>query len=452
MYAILNVSIIFPNTNARSQSMSTKIKILNLIRHPKVKNIWGVASNILIKVFGTKFAARLTLTGSDYSQIKPNSDIVLCISRDYFSKDIEQLNKRSKYSYLELKGGFTRFQESWLHKSARLQTYYQRRLYFLGNNPVNKSTDYARRIFNEISKKGRIVAVMSANIDYWQDTGFKLICKEMKVPFLSLSREHYTIPKSYVSNQKWFKDAEFRFEGSGVAVAGHQTEAILIESGACTKEQVRVTGFPRFDAWQEIDRNKPLEKREYITLMTYSQGYYADDQFKEAYRLFIESAKEHENKSDVKFLVKAKNLDDHHYLKTIFKGELPSNVKISYQIPLFEILPKSRLVIGFNSLSLGDALIANANIIVPKWGSCDRDPHELILSPEDELNKKIIDFTPSPEAFKASIAKAANGEFDTIDKKSNLKVLNKLFYFPETGTISQKVEDFITEKFKKINE
>ena len=430
--------------------MVTKTDLLNLARHPNFKKIWGLLSNILVKALGTDFAAKLTLAGSDYSQIKPGKEIVLCISRDYFSKDIEQLNKRSKYSYFELKSRFTRFQESWLHQSARIQTFYQRRLYFLGKKPVDMSKAYANKIFEDISKKGKIVAVLSANIDYWQDTGFKLVCKDNKIPFLSLSREHYTIPKSYVANQQWFKDARFKFEGDGVAVAGFQTEAILVESGACTKDQVRVTGFPRFDAWREIDLTTPLNKRQYITFMTYSQGYYADDQFQEAYKLFIECAREYSDKSDIKFFVKAKNLDDQHYLNTIHKEELPKNLEVSYQIPLFEILPKSRLVIGFNSLSLGDSLIANTNIIIPKWGSCDRDPYELILSPEDKLNQKIIDFTHAPAEFKASIARAVRGEFRKIDEKSNLEILNKLFYFPETGTISQQVEDFITEKYTAI--
>lgn len=422
--------------------MSLKSKLINAVRHPSLSNIWNYATFLMVRALGPKFAAKLTLMGSDWSQIQPNRPVVVCISRDYFTKDVKELNRLGQFSYFEINGGYTKFQSHWTPSSLRIQTYYQRQL--SGHRrATSNSIAYARAILEQISKHGTVSAIMSANIDYWQDTGFKKMAKELAIPFLSLSREHYTIPKSFNICRERFQDAEFQFEGSGVAVAGPQTLDILKSSGACGENQISVTGFPRFDAWNKVDTARPLQKRPYVTLLTYSKGYYADDHFVELLNLFIEIARENTTVKQVQFVVKTKNLEDQHYVKSIIHKDLPENIDISYEKPLFKVLPKSRLVIGFNSLALGEALIANSEVLVPNWGSCHRPSEELILPPTNSLNQKIIHYPNSKEEFQTKMQEAVSGVFKSIDRKTRHEVLNQLFYFPATGTISEKVEDFI---------
>ena len=68
-------------------------------------------------------------------------------------------------------------------------------------------------------------------------------------------------------------------------------------------EMINITGLPRYDAWLSISKSTPFESRKHITLLSFSEGYFANSTYKELLFAFIETAKYHIN-SDLKFIIK----------------------------------------------------------------------------------------------------------------------------------------------------
>ncbi len=420
--------------------------LIKLVRHKHIGKIWRIISKILINIGGVRLASYLTYLGIEWGNINKLNPTVLCISRDYFSKDIAELRKRTDINYPSILGGYSRFQKYWFPKKMLIQTFYQN---YKGNDKdvaINKSIKYARYILEKVNKVQKVDAIMSANFDYWQDIGFKHVCKKLGIPFLVLSREHVTIPASFELVTKWYKESSYKFNGTAIAVGGDSTAKIFDKCSILNKSDVWVTGLPRLDIWNEIKTDISLKKRPYITLLTFTEGYLADNSFKEIVKLFaIESLKY----NNIEFIVKCKNYDDKIAVLKILEHNDTSKLSFVYDIPLYDILPKSRLVINYNSLAIVEAVIARCKVVVPHWGECKQVEKNMMCNPNDPLIKDIISFVNKPEEFSNMIRESFEGKHQILDDKSINNFVNKYFYVPQESTISKKVEEFIKFYIKK---
>lgn len=342
---------------------------LSQLRTGWISVIWSKFAPIVIAVFGPRSAAYLTYLSMDWGLLNKQKSVV-CLYRESFIKDIHQLRKRTEYNYPIVMAGFTRFQQSWTPKEMQEQTYYQS----MESNykaALLKSDIYAETLLRLISRKVEIGAVLSANIDYWQDGGFKRVCRKQKIPFIVLSREHPVIPSVCDWVTERYKEAEFFYTGQGVAVAGESSKKVILGANAVSDESIiSITGLPRFDAWREVSVDKPLNERKTITLLTFTHGYGADKTFEEVLISFCLAA---ERDKQFRFLVKTKDEMDTVKVTRLVKKLGVSRVEITHEESLYEVLPQSYLVIGYNSLSLLEAAIARTNICIPAWGECLED-------------------------------------------------------------------------------
>jgi hypothetical protein len=123
------------------------------------------------------------------------------------------------------------------------------------------------------------------------------------------------------------------------------------------------------------------------------------------------------------------------------------NFVIDHDTPLYELFPRARLVVGFNSLSLVEAMFTLARVTIPCWGDADRSREELMFDPDDQELKKVVAFARSSEELKRHLELAARGQqADAPAEIDRLNVVRRIFHFPDEATCSQEVERFVRRR------
>ena len=370
----------------------------------------------------------------------PDRPTVLVARRAQFSKDIEELSNHTNLNFAAISAvKVKKAQESWVPEDLRQQTYFAA---LLRANPalLRKLEDFGRAFLTEASRKTGIDAVMVANFDYWQDEAIKLGCTALGIPFLVLSRENYTIPWTSPWLRQRIADAKFRFYGSGVACFSHATKRAM-SPGVADPNDIWVTGAPRYDRWLNI-APRPLSEKTYVTLVTFNlPGYGAQDLFSEVLAEFAATSMAEKGKG-VTWLVKCKKRAD--YEEIAAKVPNGHGLALTYDTPLFELFPVSRLVIGYNSLALVEALLTDAAVVIPWWGQTKADASQFLLDPNDPAIAEVIHIARSPEEFAALLQRAASGEdLKRGSREQRLAIFSRHMQLPQHGTASKAVEEFI---------
>ncbi|MBM4316174.1 MAG: hypothetical protein FJ116_01675 [Deltaproteobacteria bacterium] len=414
---------------------------LNYLRDGWIRKCWDKVSSLLIKLISPKLAALFCYWTIDWG-LENDGPTLLCLFRESFIKDIEELRKNTSLNLPVVMGGFTRFQMGWVPREMQIQTFYQGYRGINRDRAIARSRVFAERLIQLVRKKRRVDGILSANFDYWQDTGFKEVCREKGIPFLVLSREHPVIPKVCEEVVRWYTEAAFVFEGNAIAVAGSSTKEVMMRvSNLCDESKMVITGLPRYDAWRIVDCSTPPAEREFVTLLTFASGYYADATFKEVLRAFLESAQEHSNQP-VKFLVKTKDFSDTSYLKSILPSGLSSNVICGHDFPLPDVLPRSRLTVNYNSLSLVEAAMARTPIVLPAWGECHDRGSDVMYSIENTHVQKVAAFAYDSEMLKAIMRDNINGVIKTYGEPEAQAFISDFIYVPQGKTYSEEFMDF----------
>lgn len=423
-------------------------KIIFSLRHGLLSRVWPACAAVLVKWFGPRLSAYLTYLAIDWGAMDKEVT-VLCLGRESFVKDIRELRARTGVNYPVVVGGFTRFQMGWTPAAMQVQTFYQAYRGAGAQQALVKSTQYAKSLILLASRRKKIHALLSANFDYWQDAGFKKACQELAIPFLVLSREHPVIPAVCDVVADWYRRAEYRFEGSAIAVAGESTRDVLERAGTiCDADRIVMTGLPRFDAWLDVDSSRRADQRGLVTLLTFTEGYYADDTFKEVLQVFCEAAAQHQNES-VKFLVKTKDMDDSLAVRRLIRELNCAAVECTHERELFEVLPDSRLVINYNSLSLVEAALANAVIVIPAWGQCQQRGPQAMYSADQAAVARLVRFAQGPGALREAIAASLSPGFFAPDAEARMAFVNHFVHLPAQGSCSQEFEKFLFARMAK---
>lgn len=396
---------------------------------------------------GHRGAAWFLLATSDWKGYRKGQITVLCLYRPLFSKDLDQLRLRTDINWVYLNNEFLgHVQSAWMPADMRRQTDYQKCRGERYRRYWERLEDFGILLLKRFGRKARIDAVLSSHIDYWHAEGVRLGARRLGVPFLALCREHMCLPIQQQSVKEYY--TSFRFEGDAVAVFSRATRDIFVASGACSSEQVVVTGPPRLDIWREVPER--IEPRDYIVLLSYRDpAYWAPHSFVEVLHLFKVAAERHENGESAVFLVKSKNREDTQEIISLIPDR-PRNLVIEHDVSLYELLPRARLVVGFNSLSLFEAHFTHAWIVVPYWADARRPSRELILDPEDDRTREVIGFAMSPMQLDEWLKQAALNRLPPpVVREKRLEIVRRAFHFPVDRTCSQEVADFVLENVQK---
>lgn len=430
----------------------TAIKsMLHALRYGVFARLWPQLSYVMVWLMGPRFAAYLSARTIDWGDVN-QGPVVLCFFRESFVKDIHEMRQRTDMRFAVVMGGFTRFQEVWFPKEMQQQTFYQSYRGAGRDRALACSKLYADYLMTYVERKSPVQAVLSANFDYWQEVGLKQVCKERRIPFVVLSREHPVIPEVCDVVTEWYTRSAYAFEGDMIAVAGDSTKNVLACVGTvCRDDQVVVTGLPRFDAWRDVDCSLPWIERKFITLLTFTEGYYADQVFLETLRVFLQAAQTHQG-AGLKFLIKTKDAHDQHLLQGMIPDAQKTFVNCTHEEDLFKILPLSRCVLGYNSLSLVEAVMAGCQLIIPAWGEClDRGPR-VMYSAEDPVVSELVDFAYSPDALMDMLLRATCS-FDERGSSALAKdFVENFIHIPKNKTSSRLVVECIRVAISKCSE
>ena len=420
---------------------STRMEILGVM-----VSFWQRAAESLRRMespraAGTKFAREI-----DWTSATSDRETVLCLDRSQFIKDIEELRRFTELNWVTLNAvRLKNRQQDWVPPELRQQGYISAWLRAERWQEVRAILqEFGVALLREAMRRHRVDAVATANIDYWQDETMKLACTALGVPFVVLCRENYTIPWTVPWMHDHLRKSNFHFEGAGLAVFSQATKDAFAP-GFDNPDDIWITGAPRYDRWLNL-QSLPDDAKDHVSLITFNDpGYMAEAVFTEVARIFEHAARA-SKPSPLTWLVKCKKRGDRDEVLERL-GQVDSTaLQFEYDTPLFDLYPRSRAVVGYNSLALLEAMLTDAPVVVPCWGETKPPRKDVLLDYNDPLTRRVISFAETPDALADLLQRAARGEQLHTGSPEDRRALFKAhIHVPESGTASQAVERFIRD-------
>lgn len=300
---------------------------------------------------------------------------------------------------------------------------------------------FGRELLTAASNVHRIDAMLSANTDYWQDEALRLAGQELGIPFLTLCRENYTIPFDQKTVTTRFRAGKFRYSGTAVAVYSAPTKDVMERSGCFVPDSVVVTGAPRFDRWRDVE-SLPFAERDCLTIISFASPlYYAPVAFRATEQAVAAAHAECKSKTRIILKIKKQNEADDN------RTAAPSLVGVGAEVvadwSLFDLLPRSRAVIGYNSMAVAEGLLADVPVIIPYWGDAIQLSQSM-FDANSQLDRSCIYFPRSPDELRDLTKTALTTGLPAIGSTAErLKCFSKVIEAPLDTTSSALVEAFI---------
>jgi hypothetical protein len=387
-------------------------------------------------------AGRTVASEIDWETWQPGRPTVLCLKRQTFIKDVREARSRTDLNLVTVRATRIKtIQENWIPPEWRIQSYFTDLL----NREMADFRPHLQRFGEAFLKAAMQVhpvdAVMAGNTDYWQDEAVRLGCKALGIPFLVLCRENYTIAQDRSNVLNHYTKARFHYSGAGVAVYSEISKATMDRIGAYPKDSIWVTGAPRFDHWHQL-KSLPESERNCIVLLSYAHKIYdAMENFRETAEIFSEYAA---RVPDLKFVVKLKKSNEDVDAFALYPPLREAKVELTADWSLLDLYPKSRAVIGCNTLAVVEALLSDAAVIVPAWADALANPSTCLYHYDVPEHAKCIYFPRSAQEFRNLMDRAITGSLPPLGTpEERLACFNDHIAFSRDRTAAQKLEDFI---------
>ncbi|GAB2179768.1 hypothetical protein [Dongia sp. agr-C8] len=387
--------------------------------------------------------ARRVAEGIDWSTWKPGRPTVLCLKRATFIKDVREVRASTDINFVTVPTTrIKKAQERWIPPEWRIQSYFTDLL----NRDLASFRPHLQRFaesfLKEAAKTHPFDAVMAGNTDYWQDEAVRLGCKALGIPFLVLCRENYTIAQDRANVLAHYTKANFHYSGTGVAVYSEISKATMERIGAYPPGAIQVTGAPRFDQWLGL-KSVPAAERNCITLVSYAYKIYeAMENFRDVAEIFTALAA---REPALRFVLKLKKSNEDVDAFALYPEIKDSKVELTSDWSLVDLYPKSRAVVGCNSLAVAEALLSfDSAVIVPAWKDALRNPDTCLYHYSVPEHAKCIYFPRSAEEFRDLMERAIAGKLPPLGTpEQRLACFNEHIAFTPDQSASQKVEAFI---------
>ena len=411
-----------------------------------IESIRRRLEGLSLKLFGPRGAgiaiACLRVTKEIRATTKPT---ILVVSRPLFDKDIAEIDREGRFNWLKLSGySLNKVQKRILPPEAQRQRAY----YTLLSDPAYRSfwqavERLATALLTVLRMRGRLDAVLSSHLDYWQDEGLRRACARFNIPFLALCHENYNIPKTYQARGDEYSEVGFRFNGTAIATFSEHMRDLFVRRGVCSSERVVVTGAPRFDGWQRI-ANAPGRR---IVLLSFlkPQKYYESADFffgiLDTLRGIVARSPGWE------LIVKCKEFRDNDAV-TVHVGSEPQ-VTVAGDIDLPKLLSTASIIVGSNSLSMVESLLSGAELFVPISPNARADGNAMMFDPSDELVSRCFHFIDSAAALESAIENKMTPS-PIVDRSARLTLVQRYIHYTEDVPSSRRVADFIEAFMKPV--
>jgi len=285
-------------------------------------------------------------------------------------------------------------------------TYHIDPKYDKGKQKVN---NYMSKMFPLLKKLLRFDAVMSGNYIYIDQQEFFSICEKNMIPAIILLKEGYGSFYDEDHTYLGLTEKNCRFIGSKMLVINDNVKRWGIKYIPGLEEKnVTSVGIPRFDFYKNPIRRHLKQ----VTFFGFNTEYFGNwdeieddikkfnkinDIIEQYYENAIRFAVEH---PDFKVIIKLKNPAQRYKetpLKVFnkFHESNISNLEISDQFITEKLILDSRVILGYNTSVLIEAMMVNKTIISPDFGDLkNRDdfinhPNLIIRTNEYEEIEKI---------------------------------------------------------------
>ena len=407
-------------------------------------------SQAIYRLFGVKGLAGLYVLLIEKDPYSTSENIVLCLDRLHFSRDVDLLRHNCpEYAWFKApEDHLGALQKPFIPVQYQNQTQFAEAKQDLPHDPYDISAEMADAILVQLKKRYHITAVMSANVDYWQAEGMRRMTKTYNIPFVVLCREVQTIPMTYERALKHYGQYPFKYNGRAVAVHNQRTAEFIKDVGFCNDNQaVVVTGPPRLDRWLDIVNSPNAEmsrKAEYVTLLSFFTGYLDQNLFFETVEILAEISQKDAYKGQYKFKVKCKGKTDRQEILAALaqKNIDVSNIEFTYEADLLPVFLKSKIIIGYNSLAMIEAVLSPAQSIIPFWGANVEKLENNNIVPNEQSNK-VIKFAMTPDMMREEMDRTLSGDVQMTELKDKVAFVQNYFAFDPSEPASARVLNLI---------
>ena len=247
---------------------------------------------------------------------------------------------------------------------------------------------YLEKMFGPLKQRLGFQAVISGNIGYIVQQELAKVCLEKNVAFVVLHKEAVVVSQAYDNFLNVYK--HHHFFGHKVMFYNNQClQGFLhLNIPGLTTEKAVCVGIPRFDNYflKKYSDQEPLNQVVFFSFLPrYSSRFLTSDhdildkvesKAIDFFKIVYECANKH---PEINFIVKTKMSSQYvdfpsKILYDSYQNGLP-NVSIVNSGDPSKLIYESMAVIGFNSTTLIEALIAGKKIISPYFGDIltDRD-------------------------------------------------------------------------------
>lgn len=385
---------------------------------------------------------------------------VLCLRRSVFTDDIKAMVKYSgRIKYLILnRGDLKRVLFHFLPKKTleglTEDNYHQ------GGIPDScrlRYKDYLRTVWPYLLKRLKFQAVFAGNVGYVEQQELAALCEELRFPFIVLHKEGMAVQDQYTEYAKIYRTRIFI--GSKILFYNKNIKQALFSIGlpGLTEEKSVVVGIPRLDEY--FDMAPPRREVKTVTFFSFyphdKMRYLVNDEEAKK-KIFERSANFHklvmefaQNHPGISVVIKTKFAE--HYLKYVedirdsLFIDVPENLFITNTANTTELIRNSDAVIGFNSTTLVEAIVASRLVISPYFGDFIPDKSWDYFAKYPEL----ISYAKTGHQLAELILRPEN--FMRVSAERKTAFLKELIFTPD-GKACQRAEDEIIKLIREYAE
>jgi hypothetical protein len=279
-----------------------------------------------------------------------------------------------------------------------------------------------------------IHAVISPNFGYLSQREFAAALEMTGTPFLVVQKENLNAASEERRAiwKKIYTTGRGKFGGRKIIVYNQMERDLEVDAGVVSPERVEVVGMPRLDGlhrWRRENAGRQQDGVAQVLFFAFSRvdkipqdmgigkdwGQFCTD----THRAILDFAR---TNPEVVLVAKTKGLtrqdDELQELVATELGEAPLNVRVVSGGDSFSLMAESRVVVGFNTSGLIEALALGKPVIVPRFGEAlDPQLSKFVIDLSD-----AVDYADSPAQLRDLVAEYVRGpQVTPADLPPNVK-------------------------------
>jgi len=377
---------------------------------------------------------------------------VLCLGRTIFNDDIKALAKysgRLEYIVVHLQYFEQIFQPFFTKHQLAAMSELNYHVDRATASSKQRLANFWRRLLPLLQKHMGIAAVMTGNFAYVVQQELQAVCAEQGLPFFVLHKEGFVgfggadYGRDYVAGYK-----NTPFTGTKIFFYNETAKASFLDAGipGFTEDKMEVVGVPRLDAYFAAEPFAPAERQiAFFSFYVKDRFHYLENnpelteqiakRAADFHRWVMELAARH---PEIRVVIKTKSAGQYlEYVQNIRHdagADGLANLVITNAASVESLIKNSQVILGSNSTTLVEALIAGKPIVAADFS-------DLLPERSQDFLRGYPDLVNTAHSSADLERLAAGGEAKF--SVSRLQEFLREFIFRFDGQASQRVEQGI---------